>query len=83
MNRIIAPWTDDQVTSLNAFQADGRMHEFTCNWGHHCLVRSLTATKDGWVCKGCPYKQAWAYDWMCNWEWKGMLEKIHGGLHES
>lgn len=47
MNRIVAPWTDDQVSSLNAFQADGRMHEFTCNWGHHCTVRSLTATKDG------------------------------------
>lgn len=52
MNRIVAPWTDDQVSSLNAFQAEGRMHEFTCNWGHYCLVRSLTATKDGWVCKG-------------------------------
>lgn len=83
MNQVKAPWTADQVASLNAFQADGRMHDFTCNRSY-CDSRTLIATASGWYCSGiaCSYQQDWAYDWMCNWDWKRMLDAIHGELHD-
>jgi hypothetical protein len=76
MNRIEAPFTPDQVKSLNAFQQDGRMHEFTCNSGS-CPTRTLVAHEEGWFCMGCPYRQSWAYDWMGDWSWKAMLDKMY------
>lgn len=79
LNLITAPFTDDQVASLNAYQADSRMHEFTCNKST-CPVRLLTADTQGWKCSGCFYTQRWAYDWMGNWEWKNMLDKIRGAF---
>jgi hypothetical protein len=51
---IRAPWTDEQVAALNAFQRDRRFHPFTCpgerERGERCKERNLTATRDGWVC---------------------------------
>lgn len=75
MNQVIPPWTPDQVASLNAFQEDGRMHEFTCNHSV-CHVRTLVAGPEGWTCEGCGYKQHWAYDWMADWSWKAMLDSL-------
>ena len=63
-----APWTDDQVNSLNAYQESAYCHPFTCRHG------ILEATKDGWC---CPYfneecSQDWAHSWMVDWSWQKM-----------
>lgn len=70
-----APWTDDQVKSLNDYQTDRRFHPFTCGagnrtnpahrgvkamFGHHDYGL-LVATSGGWICLACSYQQDWAY----------------------
>jgi hypothetical protein len=95
MNKILAPWTKEQVYNLNYWQKYGQGHPFTCV---HCrdnlgtnfirlkngklrplpkdfmfsqqgdkivhLERELVATRKGWKCKTCDYKQDWAWDVM-------------------
>lgn len=59
--KIIAPWTPDQVDRLNRFQRLGNVHEFTCASNHEGADRTLVATKDGWICPHCDYRQNWAH----------------------
>jgi hypothetical protein len=60
-----APWTEKEVTALNAFQSCGRIHPFTCGGDHGSQTdRVLVATPSGWVCRGCDYTQDWAHDFM-------------------
>lgn len=71
MERTQPPWNQEQVDALNAFQHAGMFHPFTCGLDHtnpeHLDGEGvLLATKDGWVCPYCPYRQGWA--------WKFMLE---------
>ena len=63
------PWTDEQVDGLNAYQKHAPFHEFTCR-DDDCRAgkpdpRSryapLRATREGWVCDWCGYRQAWAF----------------------
>jgi hypothetical protein len=71
-----APWNDDQVMSLNAYQACEWHHPFTCgeresDGTHHVLV----ATREGWYCPRCMarnrlYVQTWCHDFMADWSWK-------------
>ena len=65
--KIEAPFTDNEVASLNAYQKSRLDHPFTCVCGDHI---NLIATTDGWVCEKCAYTQDWAHDFMANWEWK-------------
>jgi len=67
------PWTDEQVERLNAYQAAGKMHPFSCpdreEPGHEIIngdLGTLTATNDGWVCTGCGYTQDWARESMAD-----------------
>lgn len=53
-----APFTDEQIAALNQFQADGRFHPYTC--GNDSTHANLVATRDGWICPDCDYRQAWA-----------------------
>lgn len=63
------PWSDDEVESLNAYQADGRVHPFTSEDGN-----ALIATSTGWVeAIGGPIIQTWAHSWMVDWSWKKNL----------
>lgn len=62
MTKITAPFSDTEVTALNAYQEDGDGHPFTCICGDHVI---LIATKEGWICKNCAYTQNWAWSWMC------------------
>lgn len=62
-----SPFTEDQVKSLNAYQASKSCHPFTCICGGHT---ALIATKDGWICPKCDYKQKWAHKFMADWTWK-------------
>jgi len=65
--QITAPWTPEEVAKLNAWQACGWVHEFTCpNRGdeNHKDDIGLTATVHGWICPHCDYTQNWAHDFM-------------------
>jgi hypothetical protein len=66
-------WTPEQVEALNASQA-GYGHPFTCGGdrmdeAHTAYADEngedngkLIATKRGWVCPACDYRQFWAHD---------------------
>lgn len=63
--RVEAPWTQDQVNSLNEYQDAGCFHPFT----HES--KNLIATTDGWVLeKGGPVLQTWAHQFMTDGSWK-------------
>lgn len=61
-HRITTPFTDAQVAALNAWQQRGDVHPFTC--GNDSTHPVLRATREGWVCDACDYRQAWAHDFM-------------------
>lgn len=65
---IKAPWTPEQVAALNAYQALGFVHEFTCLEDHGPDSRVLVAATDGWICPSCDYTQDWAHDAMADIE---------------
>ena len=67
MTKITAPFSRDQVKSLNEFQQSDLFHGFTCP--NHS-TNKLIATPEGWICPQIDYKQLWAHDFMANWEWK-------------
>lgn len=67
---IHAPFNDDQVNSLNEYQADGFMHPFTC--GNNSNHGVLVATRIGWYCTDCDYTQNWAHGFMADWSWNGL-----------
>jgi hypothetical protein len=70
MERVEAPWTDDQVASLNAYQEAGFVHPFT--YGDGADQVDLIATTSGWVAKeGGPVVQTWAHMFMADWSWRG------------
>lgn len=76
-----APWTAEQVRSLNGYQGEARMHPFTCGREHGPYQPVLEATPAGWVCnwKGCDYTQDWAHPWMADWSWRRIA---HPALYE-
>jgi hypothetical protein len=69
------PWSDEQVAALNRYQDSGRFHPFTCGSGNrsdeaHKSARErlgltddgqLIATRVGWICAACDYRQDWAH----------------------
>lgn len=66
MKKIDAPFTDEQVENLNAFQENMLAHPFTCD-GSGCeqdVSAILKATNEGWVCPCGKYKQSWAHAFM-------------------
>jgi hypothetical protein len=69
MTYVSSPWTDEQVTHLNAFQQSGRSHPFTCGGEHAPGAPIIVAYEDGWHCpdpynEGCDYRQDWAHSFM-------------------
>lgn len=70
---IVAPWSDQQVRDLNAYQRDGRFHPFTCGACRDADTRRplddehlLVATANGWTCPTCGSSQTWAWAWMAD-----------------
>ena len=57
LSKIIAPWTDKQVSLLEEYQANSRVHPYTCQCGE-----VLIPTREGWYCMKCHYRQDWAWD---------------------
>lgn len=73
--KVTAPFTPDQVESLNAYQVSGVFHEFTCgsDEAHENEFNPpLIAAEGGWVCSAplCDYTQDWAHGAMADWSWK-------------
>lgn len=66
-----APWTAEQVASLNDYQQSGVFHEFTCG-NELCPAdqAALVAAEDGWRCPSCTYSQDWAHDMMADGSWR-------------
>lgn len=62
--KIYAPWPDEVVLNLNAFQLRGEFHPFTC--GIDSDHGSLIALPGGWICPDddCDYTQNWAHEFM-------------------
>jgi len=63
-----APFTPDEVQSLNAFQGSGCFHPFTC--GNDSGHPDLVATESGWSCLACDYRQEWAHAFQADWSWR-------------
>ena len=55
-----APWSQEHVDSLNKLQKDETFHGYTCPTAHP-EGRLLVATKQGWICPHCEYKQDWSH----------------------
>lgn len=74
--QVFAPWTDEQVAALNAYQRKSGWHPFTCGNDRtdeaHLKYQKehggdwgeLVATRDGWICPACDYTQSWATAFM-------------------
>ena len=58
---IEAPFSSEQVDALNRYQRSGVFHEFTCAEHHDGADRTLVATRQGWICPHCDYRQSWAH----------------------
>jgi hypothetical protein len=74
--RNVAPWTADEVASLNEYQDSTTTTQFSCN--NHGLHGSakvrLLATVVGWIClePGCDYTQNWAHPSMADGTWRDL-----------
>jgi hypothetical protein len=68
------PFTQDEVNSLNGYQARGYMHPFTC--GTNGCPGVLEARTTGWICRFCDYTQDWAHLFMANWGWKAHADAM-------
>jgi hypothetical protein len=79
ISKLQAPFSAEQVERLNAFQKDTRFHPFTCgnDRSDAAHVKSaserneydtgiLVATKEGWICPACGYRQYWAHGYMAD-----------------
>jgi hypothetical protein len=76
VDKITSPFTPPQVEALNRWQRTDWVHAFTCadrnTPAHHAYAKAhgqgdhgiLTATRDGWVCPVCGYRQNWAHGFM-------------------
>lgn len=71
-NEVRAPWTPDQVASLNSRQLSAA-HPYTCGSDAHEPDMALYARADGWRCivPGCGYVQHWAHARDADWTWRG------------
>jgi hypothetical protein len=65
---LYAPWTPEQIQSLNDYQVCGIMHEYTC--GSETCRQALVAKQDGWSCPACDYEQAWALEAHADGSWR-------------
>lgn len=94
MERIDAPFTDEQVTQLNKYQKSGGFHPFTCDRkAKECEVRTepkdwskdgvLLATTDGWTCPCGKYKQNWAHQFMADEKVQNTIDNIRGKSPET
>lgn len=75
-HRVKAPFTDEQVRSLNDYQTNSIFHAFTCGSGSD--HGPLLARPDGMVCQGagCSYRQEWVNRFMADHSWRVSQEDV-------
>ena len=79
LEKIVAPWTEEQVQTLNKWQTLPNMHPFT---GYNSAGNkvSLIATLEGWIAEeGGQVVQTWAYASMAS---KEMIERLRQEYEE-
>jgi hypothetical protein len=76
-DRVKAPWSKDQVESINAYQSSKFIHPFTCGSEivHKYPESILEADLYALHCKKCSYLQSWVYSFMADWSWKILEQK--------
>jgi len=75
---VTAPWSADQIDSLNGYQHSIAGHPFTCSGGggphsdRPARPAVLVAAEDGWHCPvgSCEHHQNWAHAWMADGSWR-------------
>jgi hypothetical protein len=82
-----APFADEQVASLNAYQKSEYVHPYTCG-AETCHYRDvigddlpMAADRGGLHCIngfGCKYTQTWAHTWTADWSWRRRERREEG-----
>lgn len=69
MDKVLAPWTEQEVENLHRYQVAGNFHPFTCGGTRHRYTTELVPTVQGWECPAprCTYTQQWAWEFMVNY----------------
>lgn len=72
---VTAPFTQDQVASLDGYQESPLFDPFmcgdeSCRSMYHVPLIAFPGT--GWQCAipDCSYTLDWCYSWMADWSWK-------------
>ena len=83
-NKIIAPFTKEQVEGLKMYQNNLSAHPFTCGSPENipeCFRRNdpmnegeLIPTEKGWICPCGKYTQNWAHSFMLDMPGGYMVE---------
>jgi hypothetical protein len=78
-----APFTPEQVESINGYQESGYMHPFTC--GRENCRWTLKAAEDALHCPNpeCTYTQDWVHPFMADGSWKKQQEEVQKVLASS
>jgi hypothetical protein len=58
VDKVSAPFTDEQIKAFDEYQISGVFHEYTCLHNHDGS-RMLKAERDSLVCPTCGWKQTW------------------------
>lgn len=71
-----APFTPQQVASINAFQASEVLHPFTCPCDDHEPHVALRASTEALRCQspGCLYSQNWVHGFMADGSWEKVAD---------
>lgn len=78
-----APWTENEVRSINAYQLAGAGHPFTCaRRGTSHRQRSdrdlgtLVAYQGGLLCPDCGYSQLWVHASIADGTWRETFKDL-------
>lgn len=65
-DRVYAPWTGEQVISINYYQSYTAFIPKRCPTQHYSRFPALVATPDGYICPLCDFKQNWCGSFEAN-----------------
>lgn len=68
--QIRAPFTDDQVASINAYQRSDTPRPYSCRARPGPRHGLLIATADRFGCPDCDYTRQGCYVWLGDWAWR-------------
>lgn len=69
VNKSFAPWTAEEIASINDYQRSNSFMPFVCSEMH-----ALIAKADGLFCSRCPtFSLKWVYPWILDASWKEIM----------